>query len=258
MYKAKRAQKNKFRIEIILLTIFTIAAVMAIHAIKSSFPVEKKQEEVPPVTIVMDNCYITYETGTTPALLPEVFWSTMSTDDIRLKLKELYEAQKGEENNSYYWKLYEGQLSEGEQELERRNEILPNYEEGYTEEDYLALSYLIFREASICSYEEQLDVGAVAYNRMATHFSGAKTMLDVINSEGQYAFAIDSNYSINLNLIKERWNSIPVACKKAAREVLQGRYYIPSSVIYQALFKQGSGVYAAHENANGVTYICYK
>jgi len=123
-----------------------------------------------------------------------------------------------------------------------------------SEEDVDLLARLIWSEADKSSTEDMRHVGVVVMNRIAyaknNNYSswGGKsaTLKSVIYASGQYAVTFGNNPTIN--------NKAGAEAKEIAKEILSGeRYGIPESVIYQAQFKQGSGVY----KQIGVHYYCY-
>lgn len=187
-------------------------------------------------------------------------WENVNDWDLPQLVYDLAQMCK-EEQDTWYLAEHLNALARGEIECHKRSIAIPNYDlpfSIYNMEDYIVLSYLTMREASICTYPEKLDIAAVAYTRMITNYGGETTMLGVMNHAGQYEFAIEANYSIDLEYIYSQWNKIPQSCKEAALEVLEGRYTVPENVVYQSLFKQGSGIYHQYEHSNGsVTYICY-
>ena len=116
----------------------------------------------------------------------------------------------------------------------------------YTDEDYEYLLKIIVGEAQNCSYEHQMYVGSVVLNRLHNdkYFSYADCIKDVALAKGQYACFSDGNA-----------NKTPTDLNKlVARELLENGSVLPSNVIFQAQFKQGSGTYIQLGN----TYFCWK
>lgn len=116
----------------------------------------------------------------------------------------------------------------------------------YTDEDYEYLLKIIVGEAQNCSYEHQMYVGSVVLNRLHNdkYFSYADCIKDVALAKGQYACFNDGNA-----------NKTPTDLnKQVARELLENGSVLPSNVIFQAQFKQGSGTYIQLGN----TYFCWK
>ena len=248
-----RLTKAEKIIRIIVIFTFIIGGTIAMLIANNAKAVE--QEETP-----VQSIYDFDSTYNKKAGYDYPIWSEVNDWDLPQLVYDLAQMCK-EETDDYYLAEHLNALADGEVECHNRGIAIPNYDlpfSIYNMEDYIVLSYLTMREASICTYAEKLDVAAVAFTRMITNFGGESTMLGVMNHQGQYEFAIEANYSIDLEYIYNQWDKIPQRCKDAALEVLEGRYTVPQNVVYQSLFKQGSGVYHEYEHANGsVTYICY-
>lgn len=245
--------KQEKIIRIIVILTFVIGGIVAMRVANETKAVE--QEETPvQSTYDFDSAY------NKKAGYDYPIWSEVNDWDLPQLVYDLAQMCK-EETDNYYLAEHLNALADGEIECHNRGIAIPNYDlpfSIYNMEDYIVLSYLTMREASICTYAEKLDVAAVAFTRMITNFGGESTMLGVMNHQGQYEFAIEANYSIDLEYIYNQWDKIPQSCKDAALEVLEGRYTVPENVVYQSLFKQGSGVYHEYAHSNGsVTYICY-
>ena len=248
-----RLTKAEKIIRIIVIFTFIIGGIIAMLIANNAKAVE--QEETP-----VQSIYDFDSTYNKKAGYDYPIWSEVNDWDLPQLVYDLAQMCK-EETDDYYLAEHLNALADGEVECHNRGIAIPNYDlpfSIYNMEDYIVLSYLTMREASICTYAEKLDVAAVAFTRMITNFGDESTMLGVMNHQGQYEFAIEANYSIDLEYIYNQWDKIPQSCKDAALEVLEGRYTVPQNVVYQSLFKQGSGVYHEYEHANGsVTYICY-
>lgn len=138
-----------------------------------------------------------------------------------------------------------------------------HYKNPYSNEDLTLLAYAIMREQgdNRNSDECQQLVASVILNRKAMGgINGnlrSPSIKDIINEKGQYHFAIVNNYNINLNTIDK--SIITERCYENARKVLEGEVNYPSNVVYQATFKQGSGVYKSfyNEGYGNTTYFCY-
>ena len=245
--------KQEKIIRIIVILTFVIGGIVAMRVANETKAVE--QEETPVQSIYDSDFAYNKKAG-----YDYPIWSEVNDWDLPQLVYDLAQMCK-EETDNYYLAEHLNALADGEIECHNRGIAIPNYDlpfSIYNMEDYIVLSYLTMREASICTYAEKLDVAAVAYTRMITNFGGESTMLGVMNHQGQYEFAIEANYSIDLEYIYNQWDKIPQSCKDAALEVLEGRYTVPENVVYQSLFKQGSGVYHEYVHSNGsVTYICY-
>ena len=112
----------------------------------------------------------------------------------------------------------------------------------YTDEELDMLSHLIMGESGGESDTCQLYVGSVVLNRV-NHEKFPNTIKEVIFQKGQYACTWDGNYD------KEPTEK----CIENARYLLENGSVLPENVIFQANFKQGTGVY---EYLEGL-YFCY-
>ena len=138
-----------------------------------------------------------------------------------------------------------------------------HYKNPYSDEDHVLLAYAIMREQGDDrnSDECQQLVGSVIMNRKAMGGINGNlrfpSIKDIINEVGQYAFAIEKKYRVNVNTIDT--SIITERCYENARKVLEGEVSCPSNVVFQATFKQGSGVYKSfyNEGYGTTTYFCY-
>lgn len=116
----------------------------------------------------------------------------------------------------------------------------------YTQEDYEYLLMIIVGEAQHCSKLHQMYVGSVALNRLHNekYFSYGDCIKSIALAPNQYAcFAGGGAYGTPTDLNIE-----------VANELIANGSILPANVIFQAEFKQGSGVYEQIGN----TYFCYK
>ena len=112
------------------------------------------------------------------------------------------------------------------------------------------LSKIMYAEAGSywLSDEIKLGVGEVVLNRVASP-EFPDTMLEVLEQPGQY-YGKNSWYFNNIRP-DER-------CVKLALRLLEGERNFESSVVFQANFRQGSGVHASFFDQHlGWTYFCY-
>jgi spore germination cell wall hydrolase CwlJ-like protein len=121
----------------------------------------------------------------------------------------------------------------------------------YTYSDLILLARLIDREAgsSWLTDEHQQLVGAVVLNRVKSEWF-PNSIQDVVYQKGQYA-CINSS----------KWEQEPSQrALENAQKVLEGKVFCPDNIVFQAEFKQGSGVYKVfyNEYTNTNTYFCYK
>lgn len=112
------------------------------------------------------------------------------------------------------------------------------------------LARLIYCEAGGCSYRNKQLAGAVVINRVNSS-KFPNTLRGVIYQSGQYQ-PVSSGKINNVTPDQE--------CYEIARYLLaNGTSGIcPSNVLYQANFKQGTGVYEVIQSPYGTTsYFCY-
>ena len=130
---------------------------------------------------------------------------------------------------------------------EKNTETIEKTDEKINSDDLDLMARIIYAEAGNCSDEEQLLVGNVIMNRVADK-DYPNNIHDVIYQKGQYSPTW--NGAINKTPSSQ--------AIKNAKRILNGERFCPSNVIYQAMFKQGSGVYKSLKNPDGTTYFCYK
>lgn len=120
-----------------------------------------------------------------------------------------------------------------------------NHGQWWTEEDYQYLLMIIVGEAQNCSRQEQMYVGSVVLNRLhSSWFPKQNTIKQVATAKGQYACMRDGN----------AYKTPTETNKEVALELLKNGSVLPENVVFQALFKQGNGVYCKINK----TYFCYK
>lgn len=106
------------------------------------------------------------------------------------------------------------------------------------------LAHLLVGEAGAnwCTDEMIYYVGSVALNRVASKYF-PDTLEGVIYAKGQYACTWDGNF--NRTPLERHY--------RIAEDLLLNGSVLPADVVYQAEFKQGSGVYKKVQNM----YFCY-
>lgn len=109
------------------------------------------------------------------------------------------------------------------------------------------MAHLLMGECgATCNDDEMLYLtGAVVLNRVQSEYF-PNSIEEVIYQPGQY----QCTELMNSGFYKEPTER----CWRIAEELLISGYDIPSNVLYQAEFKQGSGVYKKVQNM----YFCYK
>lgn len=117
----------------------------------------------------------------------------------------------------------------------------------YTDNDLYVLSHIISAEAGNCSWDMMLSVGSVVLNRVADD-RFPNSIEEVVFQEGQYAPTWNGTY----------YDEPTEDAVEAAKTLLEGGAVIDSSVVWQAEFPQGQGVYDTIESPWGtVMYFCY-
>lgn len=137
--------------------------------------------------------------------------------------------------------MVEAQLTVGwYRTYEEAHPVQVNYDDVYL------LARLINGEAAHNNTLDKQYVGAVVMNRLRMGHWGT-TLRSVIYAKGQYACTWNGSRGFN--------STPPQDCIDIATALLKGETYgMPSNVIYQAQFKQGSGVW----KKVGVHYYCYR
>lgn len=118
----------------------------------------------------------------------------------------------------------------------------------YTEDDLRILTNVIHYESCGCSEWHKELVGQIVCNRVEdSRFPN--TIKDVVAQPRQYSVFYTTTTVSCQN------------CQNIARNVLEGNVDCPANVIYQANFRQGTGVYKVSYVNTGwfrsITYFCY-
>ena len=120
-------------------------------------------------------------------------------------------------------------------------------EPAYSEDDLYRMSHLIYGEAGNCSREMMEAVGSVVLNRVSDD-RFPDTLADVIFQQGQYACTWDGNYDLTPS----------EEAVEVARFLLEEGSQLDSSVVWQAEFVQGEGIYKTVTSPWGsIMYFCY-
>ena len=178
-------------------------------------------------------------------------------DDAEVQIEEATaQSPEAHEATDYMedmiWAAVRGDYEAGEAAEEKRGNKITLMELGYPvvdfEELYL-LAKIMYAEAGSnwLSDEWKMCVGEVVLNRvMSPEF--ADTIKDVLEQPGQY-YGKNNGYFNNLRP-DER-------CVRLALRLLEGERQMDPSVVFQANFRQGSGVHTAfHDDYLGWTYFC--
>ena len=120
-------------------------------------------------------------------------------------------------------------------------------EKPYTDEDLYILSHIISAEAGNCSEDMMLAVGSVVLNRVQDD-RFPDTIEEVVFQQGQYSPTWNGAYYAE---------PTEAACE-VAKTLLEEGPTIDPSVVWQAEFPQGQGVYDTIDSPWGTTmYFCY-
>ena len=106
----------------------------------------------------------------------------------------------------------------------------------------MLLARLLNAEGASGNLEDYQLVGTVVMNRIAAS-TFPNTLQGVIYQSGQYTCVGNRKFN----------STPPQMCIDVAIQLLSGERYAPANVVFQAQFKQGSGVY----KQVGVHYYCY-
>lgn len=124
----------------------------------------------------------------------------------------------------------------------------------WTDYDLDMLAAIIYYEAGSneCTDRHQQLVGQVVVNRMRDP-RFPDTIYDVLTQVDPVQYSTSESVLTNMG----NRDIIPQRCYNNALEVLYGRVECPSDVIFQANFKQGTGVYEEHYTSYSTSYFCY-
>ena len=119
----------------------------------------------------------------------------------------------------------------------------------YTEDDLFYLAAAVCREAGGSSEEIQLLVANVVINRVDSSLF-PNTIYGVLTQRKQYG----TMWKYGISFPKWADQDIQNQCYSVARRILDGERVCPANVVFQAEFKQGSGVYKQFDGF----YFCYR
>lgn len=118
----------------------------------------------------------------------------------------------------------------------------------YTEDDLFYLAAAVCREAGGSSEEIQLLVANVVINRVNSSLY-PDTIYGVLTQRMQYG----TMWKYGISFPKWADQKVKDQCYSVARRILEGERVCPANVVFQAEFKQGSGVYKEFDGF----YFCY-
>ena len=116
------------------------------------------------------------------------------------------------------------------------------------QEDLSIIAKVIDNEAGECPWDHRVAVGAVVLNRVASPYF-PNTVKEVVAAPGQYLKSYTSGFE---EIRRSSW--------EAAKAVMDGDHNVPSDVIWQAEFPQGTEIWWASHIDTGwyksTTYFC--
>lgn len=119
----------------------------------------------------------------------------------------------------------------------------------YTREDLFCLAAVICQEAGGESLEAQQLVASVVLNRVESHLF-PNSIKEVLLQKSQYGLM----WKHGIKFPEWADDDTIIKCKKVSKRMLESdKRTCPKNVLYQAEFKQGSGVY---KEVDGI-YFCY-
>lgn len=119
----------------------------------------------------------------------------------------------------------------------------------YTEDDLFYLAAAVCREAGGESEEIQLLVANVIINRVNSSLY-PDTIYEVLTQYKQYG----TMWKYGVSFPDWADDKVKEQCYSVAERILEGERYCPENVLFQAEFKQGSGVY---KQFGDDYYFCY-
>ena len=169
-----------------------------------------------------------------PEVVPVVYTATGSIEEVIVE-----EPTETVEETTEIEVVEETVEETTETEVEEYN---PRYD---SNSDLYILAHLLFAESGSDWCEDKMIyyTGSVVLNRVNSDLF-PNTIKDVVFQQGQYACTWDGNY----------YKEPTERCWRIAEELLNTGSVLPSDVVFQAQFVQGSGVYEQVQNM----YYCYK
>ena len=132
----------------------------------------------------------------------------------------------------------------------------------YTDEDIRIMTTTVYHEAGQTTEKLRQYVAGVALNRVADN-RFPDTVKGVITQPGQYAvkYADPGTTQAIRNQDAQRGTHYYAICEDSVKQVMMGNLDMPSNVIYQANFTQGSGIWETVHFDSGyfasTSYFCY-
>ena len=119
----------------------------------------------------------------------------------------------------------------------------------YTDDDLFYLAAAVCREAGGESEEIQLLVANVIINRVNSSIY-PDTIYEVLTEYKQYG----TMWKYGVSFPDWADDKVKEQCYSVAKRILEGERFCPENVLFQAEFKQGSGVY---KQFGDDYYFCY-
>ena len=132
----------------------------------------------------------------------------------------------------------------------------------YTDEDVRILATTVYYEAGGTTEEMRQYVAQVVLNRVADH-RFPNTVYSVVAQPGQYAGDYVTASATQAIKDKDARNGTNYynTCVNSAKKAMMGKVDMPSNVVFQANFTQGSGIWKAIYYNSGyfssTSYYCY-
>lgn len=165
--------------------------------------------------------------------------------------------QQGYSENNTYIQAAQSLWQDSQKEIEAYQRLSQ-----YTDEDIRVLATAVYYEAGQTSEQLRQYVAQVVVNRMNDK-RFPNTITGVITQPGQYAGKYATAEATQKIKDKDEANGTFYwyACVSSAKMALMGKVDMPSNVLYQANFTQGSGVWKAVHFDSGwfssTSYFCY-
>lgn len=118
------------------------------------------------------------------------------------------------------------------------------------------IATVVYNEAwGGCSMRHRELVAAVVLNRVESD-RFPSTVYDVVTQPRQYRAAYanpNSFYGRRARADAYAWKT----CQEIATKALRGEVECPANVVFQANFRQGTGIYEIHKTSYSTSYFCY-
>lgn len=165
--------------------------------------------------------------------------------------------KKGYSNNSVYIQAAKSTWNDAQKAIQGYQKLSK-----YTDEDIRILATTVYYEAGGTTEQLRTYVAQVVLNRVAdSRFPN--TVYGVVTQRGQYSGNYATASATQAIKDKDAKNGTYnyATCVTSAKKAMMGQVDMPSNVIYQANFKQGTGVWKAIYFNSGyfasTSYYCY-